>query len=276
MQISIAFSPCPNDTFIFDAAVHKKIDTEGLEFVYKLADVEELNLAAEKSMADVTKLSYHAYLYVSENYQLLRAGGALGENNGPLLIAKNAESNLSFQTALIAVPGLKTTANLLFSLAYPKARNKIPMLFSDIESAVLKENVDYGLIIHENRFTYHQKGLKKIADMGEFWKSETGLPVPLGGIVIRRTFDEALKQKVNRVIRRSMEYAYENPESPMAFMRDNAQEMDSDVMQKHIALYVNDFSFNVGTQGGEAVRVLFEKAASAGIASLPRRPYFID
>ncbi len=275
MTLTLAFSPCPNDTFIFDAAIHEKIDTEGLKFEVRLGDVEELNIAASKVKTDITKLSYHAYLYVSNNYQLLRAGSALGKNNGPLLIAKQNKDKTSLRKASVAVPGLMTTANLLFSIAYPEAGNKTPILFSEIEQAVQNGEFDYGLIIHENRFTYHEKGLRKIADMGEFWENKTGLPIPLGGIAIRRDFDDDLKQKVNRIIRRSIKYAYDNPASSMDFIKCNAQEMNPEVMRKHIDLYVNEYSFDIKEIGEKAIDKLFTEAAKKGIKDKPFEPYII-
>ncbi len=275
MKLSLAFSPCPNDTFIFDALVHGKIDTEGLTFNLQLADVEELNIAASKAIPDITKLSYHAYLYVSKYYQFLRSGSALGEKNGPLLISLKKENYPDINTASIAIPGLHTTANLLFSMAYPNAKNKQIMLFSDIEQAVIDGKVDYGLIIHESRFTYSDRGLHKVADMGEFWEEKTNLPIPLGGIVIRRDFDDATKQKVNRVIRRSMEYAYKNPNSGMQFIRENAQEMNFDVMKKHIDLYVNKYSLDIGELGEKAINSLFNEAMKTGIAPTLVKPYII-
>ncbi len=186
MKLSISFSPCPNDCFIFDAIVNRRIDLEGLEFDVRLADVEALNAAALAGDAQITKLSYHAYAYCAERFVLLDAGGALGRNCGPLLISKRAIAAdvLASGQLRIAIPGKYTTANLLLGLAFPKAQNKSEWLFSEIENAVASGRVDAGLIIHENRFTYEAKGLKKIIDLGEFWESETGAPIPLGGIVI--------------------------------------------------------------------------------------------
>src|SRR5450759_4201022 len=190
MKLTLGFSPCPNDTFIFDAMVHDRIDTEGLEFDYFLADVELLNRKALASEVDITKISYHAYAYVAENYMILDSGSALGQGKGPLLISKRRINPADISEVRIAIPGKFTTANLLFSIFWPEATNKTEYLFSDIEDALLKDKTDAGLIIHETRFTYVQKGLHKIADMGEYWERLTGLPIPLGGVVINRNIPE--------------------------------------------------------------------------------------
>lgn len=276
MKLSLAFSPCPNDTFIFDAAVHQKIDTEGIHFDIQLADVEELNKKAIKGETDITKLSYHAYMHVGKNYRLLRAGSALGENNGPLLIASEAFDIQDLKKKSIAIPGKLTTANLLLGIVFPDAQIRREMLFSDIEDAVISGRTDCGLIIHENRFTYRDKGLVKLADLGEIWENKTDLPVPLGGIVIHRRFDNKISAAVNRIIRRSMNYAYENPKSALSFIRKNAQEMDPEVMRKHINLYVNDYSFDVGAVGEQAVERLFGEARKLKLAPQLHRPIFID
>jgi 1,4-dihydroxy-6-naphthoate synthase len=265
MKLTLAYSPCPNDCFIFDAMVHNKIDTEGLQFEVQLEDVETLNQAAMDGRFDITKLSFHAYAYVLENYILLRAGSALGFNCGPLLIKKQGADSSDVSRLNIAIPGRYTTANFLLSLAYPDAGNKTEMLFSEIEDAVLNGTVDAGLIIHENRFTYQDKGLEKIADLGEFWESLIHAPIPLGGIVTRRTFAEELQQRINRVIRRSVEYAFAHPGSSMPYVRAHAQEMSEDVMKKHIALYVNEFSLELGETGSKAVELMFSKAAETGL-----------
>lgn len=261
MKLTIGYSPCPNDCFIFDALIHGKIDTEGLQFDVLLEDVETLNKKALKGELDITKLSYHAYAYVLENYILLRSGSALGFNCGPILITRHPERSLRMDENLkIAIPGKLTTANLLVSIAYPNATNKIEYVFSDIENAVLSGEVDAGLIIHENRFTYQDRGLKKIMDLGEFWDSLIHAPIPLGGIVIKRNLSNDLQQKVNRLIKKSVEYAFANPESSMAYVKEHAQEMSEEVMKKHIALYVNDFSIDLGETGINAVQLLFNKA----------------
>ncbi|HEY5471434.1 MAG TPA: 1,4-dihydroxy-6-naphthoate synthase [Bacteroidales bacterium] len=260
MKLTLGFSPCPNDTFIFDAMVHGRIDTEGLEFDYFLADVEELNRKAFASEVDITKMSYHAYAYVADNYLILDSGSALGHKNGPLLISKRILQPSELAGARIAIPGKYTTANLLLSIAWPEALNKTEYLFSDIENALLNEEVDAGLIIHETRFTYYKKGLHKIADMGEYWEKLSGMPIPLGAIVINRKVPENLALKVNRVVRRSLEYAYKDSFASFDFVSGNAKEMDSAVMNKHIKLFVNEYTLNLGCKGREAIDTLFRFA----------------
>lgn len=277
MKLTLGFSPCPNDCFIFDAIVNQRIDTEGLEFDVVMEDVEALNQAAFAGEIDVTKLSYHAYAYCAKDYVLLDAGSALGRNCGPLLISKRtitkeevAEGNLR-----IAIPGKYTTANFLLGLAFPNAIHKTPVLFSAIEQALLDEKFDAGLIIHENRFTYEAKGLKKIIDLGEYWESTTGAPIPLGGIVIKRKLSEEIQQKVNRVLRRSVEYAFAHRDASLPFVREHAQEMSEEVMYKHIDLYVNQFSVDLGKEGRRAVEVLFEKAAASKTIPQIDQPLFL-
>ncbi len=263
MNLTLGFSPCPNDCFIFDAMIHGKIDTEGLSFKVIMEDVESLNQKAFKGELDITKLSFHAYAYVTTLYQLLDAGSALGNGCGPLLVAS---SKLQVQSSTkIAIPGKYTTANFLLSLAFPEATNKVEMLFSDIEDAVSSGKVDAGLIIHENRFTYEQKGLKKIIDLGEYWETLTQSPIPLGGIVIKRDLPSDIKSKVNRIVRKSVEYAFANPLSSRSFVKENAQAMSEDIMQKHIDLYVNNYSVDLGTEGKRAVKTLFDKAQELGV-----------
>lgn len=267
MRLTLGFSPCPNDCFMFDAMVHQRIDLEGLEFDVRMADIEALNAAAFAGQIDVTKLSFHAYAYCIGNYVLLDAGSALGRNCGPLLISKReiAQDEVARGGLKIAIPGTYTTANFLLSLAFPGATAKSQLLFSAIEGAVLDGTFDAGLIIHENRFTYAAKGLKKIIDLGEYWESETGAAIPLGGIVINRALPEDVQQKMNRIMRRSVEYAFANRTASLPFVRANAQEMSEDVMYQHIDLYVNDYSVDLGREGRRAVEVLFERARAVGV-----------
>lgn len=274
-KLTLGYSPCPNDTFIFDAMVHHKIDTEGLDFEVTLADVEELNQKAFKQELDITKLSYHAFGSLTNEYILMNSGSALGSGVGPLLIAKKEYSAVEVDQLKIAIPGKFTTANFLLSIAFPNATNKVEMLFSDIEQAVIGGKVDAGLIIHENRFTYHQRGLHKIMDMGAFWEAKTNALIPLGGIVLRRTFDEALQQKLDRVLRRSIEFAFANPESCMDYVRANAQEMEEEVMKKHIELYVNEYSVDLGEKGRYAVESLFNLAVQKEIIAEVHPQIFI-
>ncbi len=265
MKLKLGFSPCPNDTFIFDAMVHGKIDTEGLEYDYFLADVEELNRRAFASEADITKVSCHAYPYIANDYLIMDSGSALGFGNGPLLISKIRIDLSELARLRIAIPGKFTTANLLLSIAWPEAVNRKEYLFSEIEDAIIRGDADTGIIIHETRFTYQEKGLLKIADLGEYWDKLTGLPIPLGIIVINRKIPEDIAKKVNRAIRRSIEFAVENKMSSSDFVSANAKEMDHDVMNKHISLYVNRFSLQLGWQGRKALKELFRIAGEKGI-----------
>jgi 1,4-dihydroxy-6-naphthoate synthase len=272
MKLTLGFSPCPNDTFIFDAMVHGRIDTEGLEFDFFLADVEELNRRAFEGKVDITKMSYHAYAYAAKNYLILDSGSALGRKNGPLLISKRIIVPEELDKSLIAIPGQYTTANLLFSIAWPGAKNKKEYLFSDIEKALLNEEVDAGLIIHETRFTYAKKGLKKIADMGEYWEKLTNLPIPLGTVVINRSVSENVALKVNRILRRSLDYAYRDSQASYEFVVRNAQEMDRTVMNNHIKLFVNEFTMKLGSEGRTAIERLFSVARGVNvIPELPQR-----
>jgi len=278
MTLSLGFSPCPNDCFMFDAIVNRRIDLEGLEFTERLADVEALNTSAFAGEADVTKLSYHAYAYCADRYVLLDAGSALGRNCGPLVISKRpiAREEVAAGRLKIAIPGRYTTANFLFGLAFPDARNKTELVFSEIEPALLRGDVDAGVIIHENRFTYQSKGLKKVIDLGEFWETETGSPIPLGGIVIRRSLSDDVKHRVNRVLRRSVEYAFANRSASLPYVRAHAQEMDEEVMYKHIDLYVNEYSIDLGAEGRRAVETLFDRARGAGIIPPAERALFLE
>jgi 1,4-dihydroxy-6-naphthoate synthase len=267
MKLTLAYSPCPNDCFMFDAMVHGRIDTEGLEFDVRLLDIDALNAAALAGEFDATKLSFHAYPYCADAYVLLDAGSALGNNCGPLLISKREipRDEVAIGGVRIAIPGRLTTANFLCGLAFPKAQDKTPIVFSDIEPAVLDGRFDAGLIIHENRFTYEAKGLKKIIDLGEFWEGETGAPIPLGGIVVRRAVADGAKQALNRVMRRSVEFAFAHPEASLPYVRAHAQEMSEEVMYKHIDLYVNRYSVDLGPEGRRAIELMFVRAVRLGI-----------
>lgn len=275
MILSLGFSPCPNDTFIFDAMLHGKIDTEGLEFEVFMEDVEALNQRAVKQELDVTKLSYHAFAHLTAPYVLLNAGSALGNNCGPLLIAKQFLSDEEVETAHIAIPGKMTTANFLLSLAFPGATHKTELLFSDIEDAVLEGKVDAGLIIHENRFTFQEKGLKQIIDLGAYWESSTGHPIPLGGIVVKRSLKPEIQRKVDRVLQRSVAYAFAHPEDVMPYVRAHAQAMEDAVMKAHIALYVSDYSRDLGEKGLKAVAQLFELAFEKSIIPPYRKDFWL-
>ncbi|WP_443937336.1 menaquinone biosynthesis family protein [Pedobacter sp. MW01-1-1] len=274
MKVTLGFSPCPNDTFIFDALIHHKIDTEGLEFEVFFDDVETLNQKALKAELDITKLSFHAFAYVANNYLLLDAGSALGFGVGPLLISKNFTPDTLNEHLKVAIPGTYTTANFLLGIAYPQLQNKTELVFSEIESALLDESIDLGLIIHENRFTYQDKGLTKIVDLGDYWEKLTGCAIPLGGIVINRKLDTEIQQKVNRLVRKSVEYAFANPTSSLDFIKQHAQAMDEAVMYKHIELYVNKYSIDLGAEGRKAIDTLFSLAKERNlIPAVPDQLY---
>ncbi|KIO76249.1 1,4-dihydroxy-6-naphthoate synthase [Pedobacter lusitanus] len=271
MKLSLGFSPCPNDTFIFDALIHHKIDTEGLEFEVFFDDVETLNQKALKAELDITKLSFHAFAHVADKYALLDAGSALGFGVGPLLICKDEsliaseELNKENSSLTVAIPGQLTTANFLLGIAFPNLVHKQVMVFSEIQDALLNNSIDLGLIIHENRFTYTGKGLHKIVDLGSYWEELTGCAIPLGGIVINRNLDREIQLKVNRLIRKSVEFAFKNPKSGIDFISRHAQEMDEAVMYKHIDLYVNKYSVDLDTEGRRAIDILFKMAHEKGI-----------
>ena len=259
MKFTLGFSPCPNDTFIFDALVNKKIDTEGLDFDVVLEDVQTLNEWAIRGKLDITKLSYGVLPLVLNHYRVIGAGGALGKGVGPLLIAKEpwAEGSSAAQKK-VAIPGENTTAHLLFSLAYPEWANKKFMVFNGIEDAVINGQVDGGVIIHENRFTYQKKGLVKLAELGEYWEEKTQSPIPLGGIVVRQSFAPALQQQINRLTRKSIEYAFERYPFIADYVKQHSQEMEESVMRQHIDLYVNNYSIDLGEEGKRAVMTLLK------------------
>ncbi len=261
--IDIGFSPCPNDTFIFDALVNHKIDTKGYDFNLHLEDVQTLNEWALQGKLSLTKISYGVWPLVKNNYHLLNAGGALGKGVGPLLIYKedfelngtNGKPNTESMT--VAVPGFNTTAHLLFSLAFPKVSNKKFLVFNEIEDAVLKGQVDAGVIIHENRFTYAQKGLSKWMDLGTFFEETFKAPIPLGGIIARKDIPVDEVVLIDGLIKKSVEFAFENSYDLLPeFVKCHAQEMSEQVMRQHIDLYVNDFSIDMGTTGKIAIEQL--------------------
>jgi 1,4-dihydroxy-6-naphthoate synthase len=263
--IRIGLSPCPNDTYIFDAMLHGKVDTEGLSFDPLLADVEELNRRAFAGDLDISKVSFHAFLHLVHDYILLDAGSALGRGCGPLLICREIFPAEEIKQKKIAIPGKYTTANLLLSLAFPEAVNKTELLFSEIENALLQNRFEMGVIIHENRFTYSEKGLVCQLDLGAFWEHLTGLPVPLGGIAVKRKMSLDTQYKLNRVMTRSVEYAFDHPESSENFVKMHAQELRDEVIRAHIGLYVTAFTLSLGEEGRNAIYKLFEQARTAGI-----------
>lgn len=276
MTLTLGFSPCPNDTFIFDAMIHNRIDTEGVNFEVIMEDVEALNQRAFRRELAITKLSYHAFAYLVDDYALLESGSALGNGVGPLLIAKKDMPQDVVNQSLIAIPGKFTTANFLFSLAYPEATQKQELVFHDIENAVLDGRVGAGVIIHENRFTYAQRGLVKLMDLGAFWEETTQMPIPLGGIVVRRDLPLEIQQKVERIMKRSVEYAFAHPSVSRDFVAQHAQEMDEKVRQQHIDLYVNAFTRGLGNVGRDAVKTLFGKATALKIIPTYARQIFLN
>jgi 1,4-dihydroxy-6-naphthoate synthase len=258
MKLTLGFSPCPNDTFIFDALVNGKIDTGGLEFDVLLEDVQTLNQWAREGKLDISKISYGVLPRIIDEYVVLNSGGALGNGVGPLLISKHettgtkVEVEAMVNNAVVAIPGEDTTAHFLFSQAFPNATHKKFLRFDEIENFVA-EGEGFGVIIHENRFTYQSKGLHKVIDLGDYWEQTTGNPIPLGGIVMKRSFDPALTAQVDQLIHQSLEYAFAQYPMVTNYVRCHAQEMSEDVMRQHIDLYVNQHSLNLGNTGRQAV-----------------------
>jgi 1,4-dihydroxy-6-naphthoate synthase len=276
MKLTLGFSPCPNDTFIFDAIVNRRIDTSFFDFSIHMADVEELNKMAFESVLDITKISAAAYPKIADNYFLLDSGSAIGNNNGPILISKQKIFPDEINDLKIAIPGFNTTANLLLSIAFPKAINKKEYIFSNIEEVVLSGETDAGLIIHETRFTYQAKGLKKVVDLGEFWERNFGMLVPLGCIAIKRKYSREIIETINLLIRESVEFAFKNPDKSAEYIKKHAQELDTDVIQKHINLYVNQYTIDQGTEGRKAIKFLFEKGFELKLLPEITKDIFIE
>jgi 1,4-dihydroxy-6-naphthoate synthase len=252
MKLTLGFSPCPNDTFIFDAMVNHKIDTKGLEFEVLLEDVQTLNQWAQEGKLSITKLSYGVLPLVLDKYSVMNSGSALGKGVGPLLISTSINNDQPIEDLLVAIPGENTTAHLLFSMAYPKAKNKVFLRYDEIENFVLA-NKGLGVIIHENRFTYEAKGLKKIIDLGDYWENKTGNAIPLGGIVIKKEIDISTQHTIDALIKESIEYAFSNYPLLNDYIRSHAQEMSEPVMRQHIDLYVNEYSLDLGDMGKNAI-----------------------
>jgi len=273
--LRLGYSPCPNDTFIFYALVHEKIDTDHLGFREILNDVETLNQMARLSKLDITKASFHAYGHLRERYCLLRSGGALGKGCGPLVVAREDYAMSDLTSKTIAIPGELTTAFLLLRVFDDSLKENVRIMpFHKIIEAVNHGEVDAGLIIHESRFTYQRSGLKKIIDLGEWWEKETNLPIPLGGIIAKRELGNALIQRIDRVIRRSVEYAFSHRAEPLSYIKRHSQEMEETVIENHIGLYVNDFSIDIGDEGVAAVEEIFRKAEERGIIEKSSMPLF--
>ncbi|MFT6849885.1 MAG: 1,4-dihydroxy-6-naphthoate synthase [Sphingobacteriales bacterium] len=266
-EITLGFSPCPNDTYIFDALVNGKMDTKGYCFKPILADVEELNNWAAQGKLDVTKISYNALGHLTQNYSLLRSGSALGRGCGPLLISKE---ELVFNQEIlsdleIAIPGNMTTANFLLMHALPKAMKKKEFLFSEIEGIVNRGETSLGVIIHENRFTYKDNGLKLVVDLGAHWEKTTKMPIPLGGIVANNSLSANEQREISQLILESIEIANKNPSDSFNYRKEHSAEMDEAVMRSHIDLYVNKFSIDLGEEGEKAVNFFINRGVEKGI-----------
>ena len=264
--LTLAYSPCPNDTYIF-AALTNGLLSDAPQVRVQLEDIENLNNSALKADYELTKVSYGAIPLFMEEYRILRAGGALGRGCGPLLITRKGagKSIEDFRDKIVAIPGEMTTAFMLLRLAMGRRPQTLAMRFDRIVDAVADGTADAGLIIHESRFTYQDAGLVQVADLGDWWESQTGMPIPLGAILVRRDLEDAQAREVNDAIVRSLRFAREHDSTVMKYVREHATEMQEEVMRKHIALYVNEYSEDVGEQGMAAVRELFARAHKAGI-----------
>ncbi|PPK86592.1 1,4-dihydroxy-6-naphthoate synthase [Neolewinella xylanilytica] len=274
-HFTLGFSPCPNDTFIFDALVNGRIDTEGIRFDVHIGDVEDLNRRAISGELDITKLSFSAFGGLTARYILLNSGSALGHGVGPLLVRAKTEGGAPAAPRRVAIPGHYTTANYLLGLAYPGISDKTEVVFSEIEDAVLAGEFDAGLLIHENRFTYEQRGLEKIRDLGNFWEETTGLPIPLGGIAIKRNIVREQQEQIDRLVRKSVEYARAHPAASQEFVQQHAQAMDPDVMQQHIDLYVNEYTVTLGEEGKAAVRHFITDGRAKGLLQPGAEDYIV-
>jgi len=272
-ELTLGYSPCPNDTFIFYALVHAKIGTGGLRFRERLEDVETLNLLARRAALDITKISFHAFGYLRDTYCLLRSGAALGKGCGPLIVSKKYTHLQDLKDRKIASPGRLTTAFLLLQLLDPSLKDRvIEMPFHRIVDAVRKDEVDAGLIIHESRFTYQEAGLRLVLDLGEWWERTTGLPVPLGGIIAKRELGDLLIKKIESGIRKSLDYAFAHKAEPKAYIKEHSQEVEDRVIEQHIGLYVNDYSLDIGDDGLRAVEGLFRMSEEKGIIEKSSMP----
>ncbi|MEA3545334.1 MAG: 1,4-dihydroxy-6-naphthoate synthase [Thermodesulfobacteriota bacterium] len=264
-QLSLGYSPCPNDTFIFYGLMHGKILCPEIKFIEQLEDVETLNQLALRNQLDLTKISYHAFGHLRENYVLLRSGGALGRGCGPLVIAAQNTSMEKLRGKKIAIPGQLTTANLLLQLHSDGYEDVLILPFDQIMEAVKQGRADAGVIIHESRFTYQQHGLNQILDLGQWWEEDSGFPIPLGGILAKRTLGTTLIDQIDSALRQSIEYAYAHSQEPQNYIKQHAQELDDEVICNHIELYVNNFSIDLGDEGLQAVNSLLSRAEERGI-----------
>lgn len=275
--LTLGYSPCPNDTFIFYALVHGRIGTGGLAFREVLDDVETLNQMARQARLDVTKVSFHAFAHLRDAYCLLRSGGALGRGCGPLVIARDTADMQALRGKTIAVPGELTTAFLLLQVFDPSLKEQVRIMpFHRIVDAVKQGETDAGLIIHESRFTYQQQGLYQVADLGAWWEQETGLPIPLGCIIARRSLGRTAVQQVDSLIHESVAYAFAHRRETKDYIKRYAQELEDDVIDRHIELYVNEYTRDIGEDGIRAVRELFSRAAARSIVPPSSQPLFLE
>lgn len=272
--LTLGYSPCPNDTFIFYALTHGRIPLEGVLIREQLEDVETLNALAMRQALDLTKISYHAFGHLRQDYALLRSGSALGRGCGPLVVAREPRELGSLRGGRIAIPGQLTTANLLLQLCCDGFEQLVAMPFHSIMAAVSSGAVDAGVIIHESRFTYQQLGLHQVIDLGQWWEVDTGLPIPLGGILARRSLGAELIETIERALQRSVEFAQNHPEETRGYIKQHSQELADEVIDSHIALYVNDFSRDLGDEGRHAITTLLQRAEARGLIPSCTLPLF--
>jgi 1,4-dihydroxy-6-naphthoate synthase len=273
-QLTLGYSPCPNDTFIFYAFVHAKINIPNIHVNERLEDVETLNQLALAGQLDLTKVSYHAFGHLRDEYALLHSGGALGRGCGPLIIARENGDIHNLRGKKIAIPGELTTANLLLQLYDEGFNNTMTMPFDQIMPALKKGKVDAGVIIHESRFTYQKQGFVKLLDLGEWWEEDTGCPIPLGGILARRSLGEKTITAIDNALKNSIQYAYAHTQETQSYIKAHAQELEEQVINSHIGLYVNDYSLDLGTNGINAVETLLKRAHQRGLIPASTQPLF--
>lgn len=273
-KLTLGYSTCPNDTFIFYALAHRRIDLGGLELQIELADVETLNQQAKKALLDISKLSFAAIGHLQDTYGLLRTGAALGRGCGPLVVARPEYGLDQLKSAQVAVPGMWTTACMLLGLYLSEDPHAVPMPFDQIMPALKRGDLNFGVIIHEGRFTYSEYGLECLLDLGDWWERETALPIPLGGIALRRDLSPQTVMKVETAIRESVAYAFDHRDETNGYVKKYAQEMEPAVIRQHIDLYVNDFTLDIGREGENAIQTLFSMARDRGIMPDSKRPLF--
>ena len=252
MKLSLHISPCPNDTFAFDALVNGRL-AHNFDLAVEYHDIEVLNEGVLRGEADISKISYAVYPQIAEQYRLLDSGSALGRGNGQLLVRRRGETG---KIRTVASPGKNTTANALLMRYFPEVEEVQQMLFSDIAAAVERGDVDAGVLIHEGRFVYERRNLELVADLGQLWEQETGLPLPLGAIVAKRELGEEQIAEFEQLLAKSVRYAFDHPHLSRDFVKEHAQELEDDVIEKHISLFVNDYTLSLGEEGREAVERL--------------------